>query len=227
MNWASAKSDPDARNLAFQAYITFRNSLLNTTKIDSGINPERIYEIAIKNGDPNILTLSLNSAVVETEDDHRGYIGNSQIVNAFREIEDLQEDISAIRIAIFHHHLVPVHSTDMSIKAESLMADTPSIKQQLHSKRFNIALHGHRHQGHTESITSENGNQLLIIGCGSSGVIVAERGEEAMQFNKIVITPSTNKTTVEILTYKYDASKRSWLLPYGAPKRIYSLNRNI
>lgn len=227
VNWALAKSDPDAKNIAFQAYITFRNSLLNTIKIDSGISPERIYEIATTNGNPNILTLSLNSAVIENEDDHRGYIGNSQISNAFREIEDLSDDNSAIRIAIFHHHLVPVHSTDMQIKAESVMTDTPLIKQHLHAKRFDIALHGHRHQGHTESITSENGNQLLVIGCGSSGVVVAERGEQAMQFNKIVITPSKKKITVEILTYKYDASKRAWMLPHGVAKRIYSLDRNI
>lgn len=225
VNWASAKSDPDAKYLAFQAYITFRNSLLDTKKIDSGINPERIYEIKTIDGNPKIITLSLNSAAIENESDHRGYIGNSQLQNSFRELDGIPNVENAIKIAVFHHHLIPVHSTDMQVKAELVMTDTPIVKQQLHSKGFNLALHGHRHQGHTESITSENGNQLLIIGCGSSGVVGAERGEQSMQFNKIVITPSKKKIAIEILTYSYDSNKRAWLLPQGAPKRLFYLDR--
>ena len=226
VNWASAKSDPDAKYLAFQAYITFKNSLLNAKKIDSGINPERIYEIGLIENNPPIITLSLNSAVIENEDDHRGYIGNSQIRNSLREIEDISEASGAIKIATFHHHLVPVHSTDMQVKAESVMADTAFIKQQLHGARFSLILHGHRHHGHTESITAENGNQLLIIGCGSSGVISAERGEQTLQFNRIMINPSNKKINVEIITYSYDSTTRSWKPPTNAPKRTYSLDRS-
>lgn len=226
VNWASAKSDVDAKYLAFQAYITFRNSLLNVNKIDSGIDPERIYEINVIENTPPVLTLSLNSAVIEREDDHRGYIGSSQMRNALREIEDIKNASEAIKIATFHHHLVPVHSSDMQIKAESVMADTALIKQQLHTARFSIVLHGHRHHGHTESITSENGNQLLIIGCGSSGVINSERGEQALQFNRIKITPSSKKIAVEIVTYKYDSTEQTWKPPSNSPKRSYSLHRN-
>lgn len=227
VNWASAKSDVDAKYLAFQAYITFRNSLLNIKKIDSGIDPERIYEISVVENTPPILTLSLNSAVTEKEDDHRGYIGLSQIRNALREIEDIENANEAIKIATFHHHLVPVHSSDMQVKAESVMADTALIKQHLHSARFSIVLHGHRHHGHTESITSENGNQLLIIGCGSSGVVNSERGEQPLQFNRIKVTPSSKKITVEIVTFTYDSSEQSWKSPSNSPKRSYSLNRTV
>lgn len=222
VNWESAKSDPEARYLAYQAYVAFKNKLLNSRRIESGIDPERIYDITTLDTNPGILCLSLNSTVVENSSDHRGYIGHTQIQNALREIEGLTESNNHIRIAVFHHHLVPVHSTDMSIKAEDVMADTGNIKQNLHNAGFSLALHGHRHQGHAEQITSENGNQLLIIGCGSSGVEKSERGEQPLQFNRITITEKKQKIEVELRVYQYDAQQRSWTVPSKQPIKFFS-----
>lgn len=222
MNWESAKSDPEARYLAYQAYMAFKNKLLNSKRIESGIDPERIYDITTLDTNPGILCLSLNSTVVENPSDHRGYIGHTQVQNALREIEGITDSINHIRIAVFHHHLVPVHSTDMSIKAEEVMADTANIKQNLHSAGFSLALHGHRHHSHAEQITSANGNQLLVIGCGSSGVDKSERGEQPLQFNRITITEKKQKIEVELRTYQYDAQQRTWIVPSQQPIKIFA-----
>ena len=224
VNWESAKSDPDARFLAYQAYVAFKNKLLNSKRIESGIEPERIYDISTINTNPAILCLSLNSTVVENANDHRGYIGHSQLQNALREIDSIPESASYLKIAVFHHHLVPVHSTDMSIKAEEVMADTAHVKQSLHAAGFSLVLHGHRHHSHAEQITSDNGNQLLVIGCGSSGVEKSERGEQPLQFNRITISEKKQKLEIELKTYQYDANLRKWLIPPSQPIKTFALS---
>lgn len=224
VNWASAKADPDAKYMAFQAYTAFTNQLTNAFRIDSGLSPERIYEVAVIESNPPVIFASLNSAVVENEQDHRGYIGNSQLTDALRELEAKANERKSINVAIFHHHLIPVPSIDMAIRSEQTMSDASFVKQKLLAGDFKIALHGHRHQAHAELITSDKGRQLLVIGCGSSGVISKERGEQRLQFNKILVSTIGKKIEVQILTYEFDSSVRQWLTIPGAPKRSFLLD---
>lgn len=225
VNWASLKADPEAKYMAFQAYIAFRNKLLNTRKIDSGINPERIYEIVKLNTSPAIFILTLNSAVIESEDDHRGYIGQTQLNNALKELELIDDVEEAIKIAVFHHHLVAVPSIDMHIRPEGVMADSPFVKQRLHQAGFSLVLHGHRHQSHAEQIISDSGNGMLVIGCGSSGVIKKERAEQPLQFNHLLFSIQKSDIEIEIVTYAFDSSIRSWCIPSNSVKRTFAIKR--
>lgn len=225
VNWAASKADPDARYMPFQAYLTFRNGITTANKFDSNIVPERMYEVQILGDGPRVVFASLNSAVVENEADHRGYVGSSQLENVAKELAAITNQGEQIRIAVFHHHLIPVPSIEASIEPEKLMSDAASIKQKLRDAGVNIALHGHRHHGHAELSTSDKGKQLLVIGCGSSGVIVKERGEQRLQFNRILVSVTELNIEVRITVYEFDASLSRWNPVPGEPHRSFVLER--
>ncbi len=225
VNWAASKADPEARYMPFQAYLTFRNGLTTANKFDSNVDPERMYEIQTLGVAPSVVFTSLNSAVVENEADHRGYVGSSQLENVTRELNAIKVIGEQLRIAVFHHHLIPVPSIEARIEAEKLMADAPHVKQKLREAGIRIALHGHRHHGHAELSTSDQGSQLLVIGCGSSGVIVKERGEQRLQFNRILVSVTDAGIEVRITVYEFDASLRRWTPVPGEPHRSFLLDR--
>lgn len=227
VNWSIQSADPHAKHLPFQAYIGFRNKLLSNTKIDSTINPERLYESTYLKTNPIIKFTSLNSAVVESSDDHRGYIGDSQLRDAIRDNDPNHERSEVLKIAVFHHHLIPVASTDMRVAAEQTMADAAFVKQQLYKADYKIALHGHRHHGHIEQITSDQGKQLLVIGCGSSGVAIHERGEQSLQFNRISIKFSRKQIEVKVLIYRFNSSTRDWEQHNPNQSTTFLLERNL
>lgn len=227
VNWASGKADPEARYMPFQAYLTARNSITTGKRFDSNIDPERIYEIHedSKERKPAIIFAAFNSAVVESDADHRGYIGQSQLDNALKEIDSINGSSEQIRIAVFHHHLIPAPTVESNVEPEKVMADSAHVKQRLQAAGFRIALHGHRHHAHSELITSDKGQQLLVIGCGSSGVIVKERGEQRLQFNRITVVTDKKHIEVRISVYEFDSSLRRWGPTPGVPPHSFYLDR--
>ena len=89
---------------------------------------------------------------------------------------------------MLHHHLIPVDSLEANTrKPDYILQDAAYIKSELLRNNFNIVLHGHRHHGHEEQInqSGDSGGKLLIVGCGSTGVNINERGSQAMQYNTI------------------------------------------
>lgn len=186
VNWGLQQGDSDP-SMAFVPYIHFRNSLLTRGRIDLPIKPERLYEVSAHQfGDVKVIIATFNSAVLICKDDQRGYIGESQLDNVFLEVNALDPEIQAVRIAVFHHHLVPVHSIESEIASELLLTDASSVKKRLLKERCFIALHGHRHQGH-EEIVGDGESSLVVIGCGSSAVAIPERGSQPLQFNSISV----------------------------------------
>jgi hypothetical protein len=228
VNWNASKADPDARYMPFQAYINARNRITTGDRFDSNVDPERIFEIhKDKQGlSPALIFAAFNSAVVENEIDHRGYIGSSQLDGAIKEVDSNTNLGENLRIAVFHHHLIPVPSIESKIQAEPLMSDAAHVKQRLLDANFKIALHGHRHHAHTELVTSSTGQQLLVIGCGSSGVIVKERGEQRLQFNRLSIEIDKKGIKVKIHVYEFDTILRKWSTTAKLPPHIFHLDRS-
>lgn len=213
VNWSIQQSDPKARYLGFIPYIRFRSSL--GVRIENQVEPERLYEIVDLIDKWNCVIVGFNSAVLEGPDDHRGYIGESQFRNVMQEVEALTNGRNVFKIALLHHHLTPVHSLESSIKgADEILRDAPFIKNALMENGFSLVLHGHRHFGHEEMIDhGDEYRKLVIVGCGSTGVVNSERDSQPLQFNRISIRKVHAKGAIAITVVKlfFDPVRRRWL----------------
>ncbi|PIF90243.1 3',5'-cyclic AMP phosphodiesterase CpdA [Acidovorax sp. 62] len=221
VNWALQEGDPDA-GMAFQPYINFRNALITHSRIDVPISPERLYEVRqFESNGARVIVAAFNSAVLIKKGDDRGYIGTTQLDNALQEVSRLDPLNQFIRIAVFHHHLVPVHSGEATIRAEALLTDAPAVKQRLYKAKFIMALHGHRHQGHEEMV-SDGENSLVVIGCGSSSVVVPERGSQPLQFNRIAIQLMKENVAIQVTKYYFDTAVEEWK---AQPAKTFSVSK--
>lgn len=226
VNWSIQQADPKARYLGFAPYIRFRSSL--GLHIDNQVEPERLYEITNLIDVYNCVIVGFNSAVLEGPDDHRGYIGESQFKNAIEEMNTLCRDKQPFKIALMHHHLTPVSSLESSIKrADDVLRDAAYIKTELLENGFNLVLHGHRHFAHEEMIdqSGDGSNKLLIVGCGSSGVVNSERDSQPLQYNRISIRPLREKGVIAITVSKmfFDPTRRRWLQSEDHKPKTFSV----
>lgn len=214
VNWDMKRADPDARYAGFTPYIRFRNSL--GLSIDNQVEPERLYEVHDLIDKWNCIIVGFNSCVLEGPDDHRGYIGESQFQNALEEVNALCKSSKPLKIAMLHHHLISVDSLEANTrKPDLILQDAAYIKSELLRNNFNIVLHGHRHHGHEELINQggDSGGKLLIVGCGSTGVNINERGSQAMQYNRLSIRRQKGSDTVavSVARYLFDTVRRKIL----------------
>ncbi|CAE6965469.1 metallophosphoesterase family protein [Paraburkholderia domus] len=216
VNWALQNADPDSKAIGFQPYVTFRNGLVRRQQFASNLEPERMYEVfTLELGGLKLAFVSFNSAVLVKEGDDRGYIGTSQLNNALHELADCCSEGTWIKIALFHHHIVPVVSIEAQLGQDQLMADAALVKKRLLESGFSLALHGHRHHGHEETV-GDGSNSLVVVGCGSSGVGVKERGSQPLQFNRILARASGRDLLISVMRYTLDTEVGEW--KRGAPK---------
>lgn len=211
VNWAAQAADPADRKLPFMAYINFFSSLMGEPILMR--EPEKLFRVYDLTSDLNCIVLSLNSAVLESKEDHRGYIGATQMAEALAQVNRLPSDQNTIKIATFHHHLVPVSSLEADLsKNDEILRDAPYIKQSLLSAGFHLVLHGHRHHGHEEQVSDGQQRSLVVVGCGSSGVVQRERGAQPLQFNRIQIARVLNEHILITSTrHMFDAERRKWV----------------
>ncbi|MHB1300412.1 MAG: metallophosphoesterase [Burkholderiales bacterium] len=214
VNWSIQQADPKARYLGFTPYIRFRNVL--GLKMDSQVEPERLYEIIDLRNQYNCVVVCFNSAVLENADDHRGYIGESQFKNAIEELNALCGAKRPIKIAIMHHHLSQVSSLETSLRQpDEVLRDAAYIKRELIEEGFHVVLHGHRHFPHEEMVDQDGSgkNKLLIVGCGSTGVANIERDSQALQYNRITFRILIPQDTLAVTVARvfFDPTRRRWL----------------
>jgi predicted MPP superfamily phosphohydrolase/Cdc6-like AAA superfamily ATPase len=226
VNWNIQQADPRARYLGFTPYIRFRSSL--GLKIENQVEPERLYEIVDLIDKWNCVVVGFNSAVLEGPDDHRGYIGESQFKNVMQEVDLLCDGRKPIKIALMHHHLTPVHSLESSLKkSDEVLRDSAYAKASLLENNFSLVLHGHRHFGHEEMIdhSGDGGNKLVIIGCGSTGVVNSERDSQPLQCNRISIREVHDRGALAITVVKifFDPIRRRWLQSEDHKPKTFSL----
>jgi len=223
VNWALQEGDPET-GMAFQPYINFRNSLITQNRIDVPISPERLYEVrSFESEGIKVIVVAFNSAVLIKKGDNRGYIGISQLDNALQEVSDLDPSGQSLRIAVFHHHLVPVHSIEANIGSEALLSDASIVKQKLYKAKFLMVLHGHRHQGHEEMV-SDGENSLVVIGCGSSSVVLPERGSQPLQFNRIALQVLKDSIGIQVTKFFFDTTLEEWK---AQPAKTFSVKNLI
>ena len=134
--------------------------------------------------------LGLNSCIVESEDyAGMGYVDPDQLADAAKRFAPLWDDVPT-RIAVLHHHLVPVSYNEYNPgaqRAPSVTLNTQQVIERLLELNFQLVLHGHQHQPfygaekrffREDNIASEMGNadELLVIGAGSAGGAIKTMG---------------------------------------------------
>lgn len=210
VSWSIRRSDPNEPALAFGPYMRFRGKFGN--KLRANPEPHELYEIHDYIKDLGCVVLGLNSAVMEEQDEHRGYIGETQLQSALTEVEQLCVGQAPIKIAVFHHHIMPVPTVEADqARPEETLRDVAKVKERLWAAGFTVVLHGHRHQGYEEQISDGQQRSLVVIGCGSTGVEVRERGSQRLQFNRIQLQRSDKELTVRVRRVYFDVARTQWI----------------
>lgn len=220
VNWGAFNADPGNRSLPFSGFISFANEF--GSAFSHTLEPERICRVHDLVQEFGVIIAAFNSAVIESATDHRGYIGETQLVNVLAEVDAVQGDRKAVRIAVLHHHLTSVPTLEASLgKPDEVLRDVALVKQKLIDARFALVLHGHRHHSHLELVGNEH-HRMLVCGCGSTGVSQKERGGQPLQFNWISITSRLGKTTITVRPYQFDVVRRAWL-PSPSSPHVYQI----
>lgn len=106
--------------------------------------------------DSKVVIVGLNSCRLHAKyDAGLGYVGTDQLATAMAELcEDTTYGSTRefIRIAVLHHHLLPMHDLDLadldnppSKRKFTLTVDARTVLDQLLLNDFSLVLHGHQH----------------------------------------------------------------------------------
>jgi DNA repair exonuclease SbcCD nuclease subunit len=174
------KSDINYRNFFTKLFLDEPNEYLSKTFFD-------------KNS--NIGIMGLNSCLLckEKEKAWIGYVGDTQFNFSLNELTKKKCSLDSFRIAVLHHHLVPVtYVEDIPVEDKhlSLTLDAEGMLKKLLQNRFDLVLHGHQHQpfcaiesriyrGDKLSLKKDKltGNEsIVVIGAGSIGAPLKELG---------------------------------------------------
>ena len=174
-------------NIDEEAELNYRQFFYRVYKDEPEESLVRINEFNISG--KTVAVIGLNSCRLESKETAGiGFVGSEQIqqVEDFfaHERESAHERPIDYKIALVHHHLLPVNYTEQynrKQKEVSLLLDSEALMQCLIENKVNTILHGHQHQPYFAQIRRmipsgvaghENGidGTLNIIGGGSVGV---------------------------------------------------------
>lgn len=136
----------------------------------------------------NLFVAGFNSCVYEDQQHHFGIVGRRQIERVNEALSNVAED--AIRIAVLHHHVVPMDVTLAASRTAgpqdvdfdtSLVRDFGVVEEHLYRMKFDVVLHGHKHAPalretflRTRDRINEDERRIYVCGAGSTGVHSSE-----------------------------------------------------
>jgi len=73
--------------------------------------------------------------------------------------------------------------------------------------------------------SGEGANKLLIVGCGSTGVVNSERDSQPLQYNRIAIRRlhDKNATAITITKMFFDPVRRRWFQSEDHKPKTFSV----
>jgi 3',5'-cyclic AMP phosphodiesterase CpdA len=186
IEWRDDKGDIDEN--ANHNFHQFSKNMYVSTPDDTFLRIHR-FDIAGR----IVSVIGLNSCRIEKKDTAGlGYVGRDQLDKALRFLFDLyppngQCPKDELRIALVHHHLMPVNfveDIDWSEKRVSIMLDAEGVLRSLLFAKVRMVMHGHQHQpfasdvrrivpGYVDPFAGKEHNlddRIAIIGGGSIGV---------------------------------------------------------
>ena len=127
-----------------------------------------------------VVIIGFNSCVMEDHNLHFGAIGASQMALAAKSLAGV--DPSWLRIAVMHHHVLPLESQlstgeNGAAMDGTIVRDYALVERRLHELGFDMVLHGHKHEPGirvSELVStrsqSDRGKSIVVCGAGSAGV---------------------------------------------------------
>lgn len=139
--------------------------------------PEQILSVH-KSPEHGVVFVGFNTCVIEDHQLHFGAIGKEQVKLAESALTDV--DASWVRVAVMHHHVLPLESR-LSLEGNgaemdgTIVRDYALIERELHTLGFDIVLHGHKHEPGirvsqlVHAFGSKQRKNLIVCGAGSAG----------------------------------------------------------
>jgi 3',5'-cyclic AMP phosphodiesterase CpdA len=124
---------------------------------------------------------------------------------------------SYVKIAIFHHHCVPIAGTSASGERFMQMLDAGDLLKLLDEEDFQVALHGHKHYPHVLMRTRSDSSVLNVMGAGTvTCAFLEEQQRQGNNFNWITVSPEDGFLSYQL----YQADQNGTFAPVGDPKRF-------
>jgi predicted phosphodiesterase len=148
IEWRDGKGDVSSN--AELNYASFSRALYGTDPDQTFV---RVHEFVIA-GRP-VVVVGLNSCRIESrENAGLGFVGREQLNKALTFLS-MRQKKEELKIAMLHHHLLPVNYVedfDAATKRVSLTLDAEAVVRSLISAGVHIVLHGHQHQPYIAQI---------------------------------------------------------------------------
>lgn len=171
--------------------------------------------------DGRTFVLGLNSCVVDGPDHPGvGYVAPEQLERARAKWEDDWKRCVA-RIAVLHHHLLPVTWTGTSTEAQdtSLTVNARRVMNWLSENGFQIALHGHQHQpfvaAETRRVLGQASNgpyAVTVMGGGSAGTHGERLGPIRRRHHRVLVV---QRDSVRVFERVQDADQSHQFSDHG------------
>jgi 3',5'-cyclic AMP phosphodiesterase CpdA len=149
IEWRDEKGDVDPN--AELNYSVFSRQLYGVAPDDTFL---RIHQYRIANR--VVCVLALNSCRLESRQNAGlGFVGSEQLGLALRFLRDITADPSQLRLALVHHHLLPVNyieGIDAETKRGSMTLDAEAVIRNLIAAGVRVVFHGHQHQPYVSEI---------------------------------------------------------------------------
>lgn len=222
---------PNLRSEAKAGYEEFCRRLRGdgTTKVVPVCNAD----VALFRGqNPPVAIVGFNSARFE---DPRtaglGYVGEGQILELLLAIREQGVDENWIKIAVLHHHLVPVLDINLKelLKPKeerkfTMMSDAPTVLNFLLADGFGLILHGHMHtafcaierRAALSHFPRVPAGEILVHGAGTLGMDESE-GDRENHFSVVSVSP--RRVLIDSISRR--------IVPHATPPPAKSLRTTI
>ena len=149
-----------------------------------------------------------------------GKIGERQFQAMGNAIDRKRDSNDYLMVALLHHHPVPVprpswYPVSLAEKifgrliARTVeLRDASAFKRFVRDRRFTAVLHGHEHIPRFDKIDAATGEDIAIIGCGSSvGKVPTNNDEVFASLNLISINRTTRQMTARLAAQTISGGK--------------------
>ena len=225
VHWGLARVDPSHR---FDPYLGFVRKFFGKELFEARYpripwqqlvddqRPKPSEIVAIHTA-PGVTLVGLNSCVYENDQDHYGFVGGAQL-ELVEELLDRCEDTESVRIAVMHHHVHPFPEPLSAGKADekiwqdlSTIRDAGLVERRLEKLRFDVVLHGHKHQPLLRETLVRGRNEaagipgrLIVCGAGSTGVNASELGHnDSNHYEVIELLRAPRRSGAEFLLVEW------------------------
>lgn len=170
----------------------------------------------------NALIVILNSVADHTDEltAKRGSFAERRLEELRHVLDKYSHNDFPLRIAMLHHH--PILHSFMNYTSEDVLSNGDQLIELLSQNRFNLIIHGHRHQPRLRRHSS-CGNPMIIFAAGSFAAMLGSLASTTRNlFHILTISmDEANLITFNLRTWEHNpndgwipTSKKSSSLPY-------------